>query len=87
MLTSAYATSVLNAQEHLGNSSGLGGEASFLNISSYSSSSWHPGRTEHQTIELEEATQQIHKKRIYLVLKKWYSASNFKPINMLTFSK
>lgn len=87
MLTSAYATSVLNAQEHLGNSSGLGGEASFLNISSYPSSSWHPGRTEHQSLEREEVTQQIHGKRIYLVLKKWYSDSDFKPINKLTFSK
>lgn len=33
------------------------GEASFLNISSYSSSSWHTGRAEHQYLGHEEVTQ------------------------------
>lgn len=87
MLTSAHVFSVLNAQEHLENSSGLEEEATFLNISSYSSSSWHPGRAQHQSPGREEVTQQIHRQGTYLVLKKGHSASDSNPINMLTFSK
>lgn len=84
MLNSTHATPVLSTQEHLGNSPGLG-EASFLNISGYTSSSWYPGRAEHQSPGCGKVTQQTCGKVTYLVLKKWCSASDTNPIFM--FSK